>query len=613
MRAISYSFAAILTLLAVFWASERASACGGFFCNSSPVDQSAERIIFVVNDDGTTDMIVQIAYSGDSKDFAWLLPLANVPDAQRLDTFPEQAMTSLDAQTGPQFTLPPNCTRAFAGVGGGGFAGGLGGGVPTAVGASGGVSVFIQQTVGPYEVAVIGSEDAEATSEWLLDNGYRITGAMNDFVKLYTEEKMKFLALKLTDTADVTEIAPFRLRLPGDSPSIPLRLTSIAALPEMGIVVWVFGKERFEPAGDAQEVEIAKQDLRWDPNRFFNFGGATGPSGTNWYTLVARAADKAQGKAWVVDQAGPTSTLAASINQQMLVPGNPNFEAQQALSQLVAGRPYMTRLYTRLSPEEMTYDPVFKRSTKGDVARVRELPFVAELCDTNAANDNVKPCDFNPCGALALCRDVTDDMGTRVAACACAPGLTARAVPAGALAASTTVSCIDERLSFLNVGDRGPEGDVLPDPCVGVDCGENGVCVNMNMTATCECKAGFVARPRLSFETKLTCVKPTVAIPSSFYGMRMPDRALPTGREVRIVEVMTPPDRMLPSGGTEVHVVEVDMPPSAAAPGSSKSSSCAVTSGRGAGPGGALALAGMALVLGVYVRRRKRTAPAARA
>jgi hypothetical protein len=608
MRAISYSFAA-LTLLFAAWAPERAAACGGFFCSSSPVDQSAERIIFSVNDDGTTDMIVQIAYQGDSKDFAWLLPLASVPDAEKLDTFPELAMTSLDTGTSPQFTLPPNCSRNF-----GGFAGGIGGiagttSAPSAGAADAGVSVYIRQTVGPYDVAVIGSEDAAATYEWLLDNGYRITSAMNDFVKLYTEEKMKFLALKLTDTADVSEVQPFRLRLPGDSPSIPLRLTSIAALPEMGIVVWIFGKERFEPAGEAQEVEIAKQDLRWDPQRFFGSGG---PAGTNWYALVARAADKAAGKAWVVEQAGPTSNLASLITQQQLMPEDPRYEAQQALKQLIEGRPYVTRLYTRLSPEEMTYDPLFKRSTKGDVARGRELPFVPELCDQIFTNDNIKPCDFNPCGALALCRNVPDDNGTQVAACACAPGLTARAVPPAGGAQYTPVSCIDERLSFLNVGDRGPEGDVLPDPCVGVDCGEHGVCVNMNMTPTCECKTGYVARPRLNFQTTLTCVKPSIAIPASFYGMRIPERTLPAGREVRIVEVTAPPERALPSG-TEVHVVEVEQPPQSP-PRSSSSSSCAIASSRSTGQGGGLAVAVLALALRAYGRRRRRAvSPAARA
>jgi MYXO-CTERM domain-containing protein len=573
------------------WSPSTALACGGFFCSSSPVDQSSERIIFALNDDATTDMIVQIAYQGDSKDFAWLLPLAEVPDPKKLATFPEQAMTSLDTGTAPQFSLPSNCLNTrFAGPAGGGAASGIasvdaGAAVPTTS-----VSVYIRQTVGPYDVAVIGSDDAAATYQWLIDNGYRITGAMNEFVKLYTAEHMKFLALKLTDTADVSEIQPFRMRLPGESPSIPLRLTSIAALPEMGIVVWIFGKQRYEPAGEAREVEIAKEDLRWDPTRFYGFGGV---NGTNWRALVARAADQNMGKAWVVEQAGPTDMLTSLISTQVLQTQDPRYEAQQALKDLLSGRTYMTRLYTRLSPEEMTYDPLFKRSTKGDVARQRELPFIKELCDTDSTNDGVDPCDFNPCGAYAMCRSSTDDDGLKVAACACAPGLTARAVPDTANAGlGTSVTCIDERLSFLNVGDRGPAGDVLPDPCVGVDCGENGKCVNMNMTATCECKTGFVARARRRNASPLTCVKPTLAIPSSFYGLRMPESSLPTGREVHVVEVEGPSAPATPPASST---------PSSSSP-SSSSSSCSAAVGQQRAPWAAAL--GM-LLLGVAIRRRR--------
>jgi Uncharacterized protein conserved in bacteria (DUF2330) len=597
MRPLAIFLSGLLST--ALWSPGAALACGGFFCSSSPVDQSSERVIFALNDDGSTDMIVQIAYQGDSKDFAWLLPLAEVPDAKKLATFPEQAMTSLDSGTSPQFSLPANClnSRGFAGAGGT-VAGGAAS-PPTAAVADAGVSVYIRQTVGPYDVAVIGSDDAAATYQWLIDNGYRITSAMNEFVKLYTSEHMKFLALKLTDTADVSEVQPFRLRLPGESPSIPLRLTSIAALPEMGIVVWIFGKQRYEPAGEAREVEIAKDDLRWDPSRFYGFGGVIG---TNWRALVARAADQNMGKAWVVEQAGPTDMLASLISTQVLDPQDTRYEAQQALTGLLKGRTYMTRLYTRLSPEEMTYDPVFKRSTKSDVARQRELPFIKELCDTDASNDNVDPCDFNPCGAYAMCRSSMDDNGTKVAACACAPGLTARALPDTANTyLGTSVTCIDERLSFLNVGDRGPAGDVLPDPCVGVDCSANGKCVNMNMTATCECKTGFVARPKRRNETALTCVKPTLAIPSSFYGLRMPESSLPTGREVHVVEVEAP--AATPPAATPPAADPSSPSPSSSPTRSSSSSSCSAAGPERARAPWAVA-AGM-IMLGLCLRRRR--------
>ena len=48
-----------------------AHACGGLFCNQSqPVNQAAERILFVDNGDNTTTAIIQIMYEGPSERFA---------------------------------------------------------------------------------------------------------------------------------------------------------------------------------------------------------------------------------------------------------------------------------------------------------------------------------------------------------------------------------------------------------------------------------------------------------------------------------------------------------------------------------------------------------------
>jgi hypothetical protein len=523
---------AFASILATF-APAPASACGGFFCSSAPVDQSAERIIFSVNEGGTTDMIVQIAYQGDSDDFAWLLPLAEVPDPDSLATFPQLAMMALDSGTGPTFAMHPDCEfpwdEAAGGDDGDGDVGVVDAGVEVT---DAGVSVYIRETVGPYDVVVIGSESADATSDWLQTNGYRISGPMNEYVKLYTAEGMKFLALKLTAEADVTEIAPFRLTLPGTTPNIPLRLTSIAALPEMGIVVWIFADQRFAPGGETRELTIDESQLRW--------GGS--PEYYNWKALVARAADAVDGKGFVTEQAGSTNDLRQLIIAQELDPEDERYPAQQALKELIEGKSYMTRLYTRLSPEEMSYDPLFVRSNDGDVSRVKQLPYVAELCDDDWTNDQPDPCAFGACGAQGLCRKITHDDGSVSAACACAPGLTGR----GTLDISgyASVSCIDERMSFLNPGQKDAAGNVLPDPCAGFSCGEHGSCVSMNMTPTCECKKGYVADATrdASGQLSLRCELPSDPIPESFYQQDLKPVMLPTGRDVHVVRVASKGD-----------------------------------------------------------------------
>jgi hypothetical protein len=551
-----------------------ARACGGLFCSSTPVDQNAERIVFKVRADGRTDMIVQISYQGKAEDFAWLLPLGEPPTAQDLGVFPQAALNALDAQTGT--VISPGC-----------FFGGAGGGIANAAGAQDagtgprGVEVYVRAQIGNYEVAVIGSTDASASAEWLHENGFRLSDAMLGFLELYTAEGMKFLALKLLPDKEVTDITPFKLTLPGETPSIPLRLSAVAAEPEMGIVVWIFGSQRYEPA-NAQELTIDNADLRYDWN--------TGRS--NWLSLVARAADEVEGHGFVVENAQPVDNFRSFV-QSSFTTGEEQMKAQQALLDLLEGTTYMTRLYTRLSPEEMTFDPVFKRSTKGDVERFRTIAN-NEQCVQPPPPD---PCDFVACGSLGLCRTLAD----KSAACACAPGATARTT----FAASTngqftgTISCIDKRLSFLNPGDKNPDGEALPDPCVGFDCGGHGRCVPMNMTPTCECERGYVAQGSVddAGTRSTTCQLPTKGIPESFYNRRaMPrDSTLPIGREVTVEAPTSPSDPADPMPEGNMDAMRRT--------GGGDGCSVARTQPAAQGPGGLCAL--LCMLCGAFVLRRR--------
>ena len=106
----------MLAALAVVWVltSSSVSACGGFFCTTTPVDQNAERIIFTQNGDGTVSAYVQIEYTGEAPDFSWILPLPEAIAAEDVEV-PEDAMaafTELEVATDPVFLMPP-CRTAF--------------------------------------------------------------------------------------------------------------------------------------------------------------------------------------------------------------------------------------------------------------------------------------------------------------------------------------------------------------------------------------------------------------------------------------------------------------------------------------------------------------------
>lgn len=523
-RAKAWSGIAALLGLCVSTQARNVSASGGFFSREQPLEQAGERLLFEVGQD-TVTLTVQLSFSGEAADFAWIVPLAEVPDPDSLAVFSQQALNTLDALSTPTFR--PSCADV-----------GRGAPCPLCAPASvadGQVGVYLRAEVGAYDVSVIGSRDPAELMAWLRAAGYRITPSMAPYLAAYADAGMQLLALKLMPGAGVQDIRPFRFTVPGTSPSIPLRMTALAAEPELPVLAFVLGSQRYE-GKNWPNLELPDEQLRFDP--FLS------PSQTNWSTLVARAVDEAGGRGWITEYAGPSAGYAEQLRAQLTRGDFPTPEARQSTQELLSvleRYPYLTRLYTRLSAEEMITDPVLGPSALGEVSgEHRLLPEVAgiEQCsgDVFVASD---ACDFNTCGAGGSCY-LTNALGANGAAqagCACVPGATARTTlgPSG----SPTVICQDQRLSFLDAGEAA-NGETPPEVCASLHCGDHGRCVAMNLTPTCACDRGFVATVGQAKDgtPQPTCVQPRAAVPAAFYQRRLPalPELLPGGREVRLPE-----------------------------------------------------------------------------
>ena len=329
---------AVLLLVSAAGA-QSVAACGGFFCTTVPVDQAAERVIFTM-DDGTITTYVQINYVGAAEDFAWILPVPAVP---QIDTAQTVTFQDLDRLTQPLYLppRPPDCLLRRP----------MPAAAPSARGAAE-TTVLASGEVGPFGYHVVTSPDHQELVRWLRDNGYRITAEMEPLVKLYTDEGLVFLAMRLRQGQNSRDIVPVKLTYESRLPMIPLRLTAVAATPDMPVLVWVFGSAQAAPLNFVP-VKIADSEVSFTP-----FGRNDYPR------VVSDAVDQAGGRAFVTEFAGPTTAV--------------NPPSDETLKLLVQQYPYLTRLYTRISPDEMTADPVFDLAPAlPDVSNVhdlRELP-----------------------------------------------------------------------------------------------------------------------------------------------------------------------------------------------------------------------------------------------
>ena len=327
----------IIAILGTVWAPS-ASACGGFFCTNVPVDQDAERIIFTQNRDGTVSAYVQIEYTGAAPDFSWILPLPEAIPADAVE-IPEDAMDAfreLEAATDPVFIPPPvpECVLLQE--------------TPAAMAAAASVEIFASGEVGPYGFDVVGSDHPDALVGWLRDNGYRVAADMEPIIDRYVEEQFVFLAMKLRPDQGVQDIEPVKVTYPSERPMIPLRLTAVAANPNMAVMVWIYADRQATPVNYAR-MNIANEELV-----FFGRGGRH-----NYRQLMSDRADEYGGQAFITEYAAPSRELRI---------------VHPLLQELRNRHPYVTRLNTVISPEEMTVDPVFDYDAQlKDVSNVRDL------------------------------------------------------------------------------------------------------------------------------------------------------------------------------------------------------------------------------------------------
>ncbi len=218
------------------------------------------------------------------------------------------------------------------------------------------VEVVASGEVGPYGFDVVRSDDPDALVVWLRENSYRVTEAMEPLIDVYVEEKFAFLAMKLRPGQDVQDIEPVKVTYPSEAPMIPLRLTAVAANPDMAVRVWIYAEAQAKPTNYAQ-LAIRAEDLV--------FSGSRG--GNNYRQLIGLGADALGGRAFVTEYAGPTSDLMVT---------------HPLLEELGTRFPYITRLNTVISPDEMTVDPVFDYDRDlDDVSNVHDLTRMSGLYD----------------------------------------------------------------------------------------------------------------------------------------------------------------------------------------------------------------------------------------
>jgi hypothetical protein len=284
------------------------------------------------------------------------------------------SFSEIQVATDPVFMLPPIPDCMFEDLeeeAGEGMAA-----MPAAEAPADDVTVFASGEAGPYAYDVVGTEtgNANALIDWLNENNYRITSEMEPLVFVYVREEMVFLAMKLQPEQGVQNIQPVKMTYQSIRPMIPIRLTAVAAIPNMGIYTWIFGRAQAEPQNYGS-LQVRDEEIE-----LVNFFGGS----TNYLQLVGDGIDRFGGQAFITEYAQPSNQL------QVVDP---------LLRELRRRYPYVTRFYGQMSPNEMTVDPVFDfNNGLTDVSNVRDLTTRTDMYPCQD-NEPIQPTDSIPTAA----------------------------------------------------------------------------------------------------------------------------------------------------------------------------------------------------------------------
>jgi hypothetical protein len=294
-----------------------ASACGGCTTNiteSESTQVTGHKMILSVAKDSTT-LWDQIEYVGNPKDFGWVLPIKggtgfnldtdfNVSSDALFQTL--EALTQVVVSS-PTINCPPPSCGVTAGSGTGGFDNGGGGGA-----SPGGVTVVAEKVAGPFQVVHLKATVPNALQTWLSENNYVIAADASPVIDAYQAEGFDFIAVKLVPGEGIDSMRPVRIKMPGASPELPLRMVAVGTGALTSITLWVTGEGRYETT-NFPTFEVNEADLVWDWTT----------SSSNYKALRQQGYDASKGKAFLVEAAEPTSSFSIQFPLEDLVNFDP--------------------------------------------------------------------------------------------------------------------------------------------------------------------------------------------------------------------------------------------------------------------------------------------------
>ena len=206
-----------------------------------------EQRAIIFHNKGKEDLIIQAKYEGSARDFAWVIPVPNVPKVKEVK---EDLFSELSEYTQRRIKWGSEAAEEH------------------------GLELIERKKVGIYDVSILKSKNGEDLLEWLKTNGYKFPEEGKDLLSHYSSKKWYFVAMRV-DPSELKEdvenklhegtIHPIHLIFKSKKPVYPLKISSLNK-GSMDLLIYVFAKKPlYNPNLD---MSVYKNDSHEIDNRF---------------------------------------------------------------------------------------------------------------------------------------------------------------------------------------------------------------------------------------------------------------------------------------------------------------------------------------------------------
>lgn len=282
--------------LAVCAQPRPAAASGGVFARSNaaagPLTQTDASAIYWIDDSGDqryTETHLQLTYTGEPEDFAWVIPVEGPVEVR---TSSRELFENVLGFTSKVHILSEdfvdNCENSSCFIGDPLFFGPFESfGPEPPPGDSEPEEQLERGFAGVFEHTTVDS--VAQLQAWFEDGGYAWDEAAVPVLEDYAEQGFAFVALSLRGGVGVDEIHPIALRSPGETFHLPLRLTQLSAAQELGLHLMFLAPQHLAPL-DWPLVTLNPTRLDWIEG-----------TEASYEALLGEAVEEAGGQAFVVE------------------------------------------------------------------------------------------------------------------------------------------------------------------------------------------------------------------------------------------------------------------------------------------------------------------------